>query len=312
MNMVSSLVWSIVILSISQQASTALTHVFVLIMFIFATKRSVDSTLQIQTLDQELISHGYCSNISNRDPGVGVHFRFCPYGILICIKNKRETEYISAYSYNIYIIGPKSLVMWYDDFIERTSDGDIEVCYCTQAALYRSNFTKMREIPLGNTRKWQGPVVDTMIKDFRAHKRASCIITGDTGIGKTSIGSLISSQLKEHGLSKKPTVFFMDCTAKGFDIFSYIAPTRDTVCILMLDEYDLIVAHAEGQKDGESEGQSMAKSRSAWLGTMDRFAKTRYVIVVATTNVPIESIDSRYVRDGRFDNKFTATCNTLQ
>ncbi|MBX9636380.1 MAG: AAA family ATPase [Nitrosomonas sp.] len=281
-----------------------------ILLSVFFTKRVLLGEEQFAILEDLLEKKGYCSNRTKYNkPADGIHFLWAEK--LICFK---ETSYNEMYggvnrrSYTVYILRiPSSLVTQFNKFIAEGDVTDISVCYANQITLHRTSVTTLKEIPLPIAKVWQNNVVQEVMALFQKKERASLIVSGPTGIGKTSVASFLAVALKERQWSADPVVVFFDPTAKGFDLFPQITPKKETVCILVIDEYDCVIKYAEEGKECESasDGNSMAKSATTWLSTLDRLAKTRFIILLATTNEKLDNLNSRYIRDGRFDLKFT-------
>lgn len=302
-----TLIWNVVALNISNQFSSLISRLFSLFIHLFATTRTVTTVEQQSIVDRELQLRGYCTNVQDHKPGEGLHVIFSMSKLILFHKTARYSNQYNAawYTYTVYIFGSSAHVKEFDRLIDSEEAGEVNVCYCSQVSLYNSSTMNLREIRLDVPKPWQKTVIDMILNEFKRNRRTSIIISGESGTGKTSIGSILSTELKNLDSPIKSRVYFMDPTSKGFDLFRAIIPAIDDIVILMLDEYDAIVNHAEHELDGDGEGSSMAKSRSSWLCVMDRLAKTRFVIVIATTNVSLDSIDERYIRDGRFDLRYT-------
>jgi SpoVK/Ycf46/Vps4 family AAA+-type ATPase len=140
------------------------------------------------------------------------------------------------------------------------------------------------------------------------------LICGPMGTGKSTIGELLAVELKN--VLKLPTevVKNMDLTLKGLlleDVFA--TPTLGSPVVLMLDEFDTTIEHAESEKSGKGEGTSLAETPTSLLSLLDRLNRTPYLVVIATSNRTVAemtastSIYGRYTRAGRIDIHIDAT-----
>ncbi len=140
------------------------------------------------------------------------------------------------------------------------------------------------------------------------------LVCGPTGTGKSTLGELLAVSLKE-GLSiQTEVVKNMDLTLKGLlleDVFA--TPTLGSPVVLMLDEFDATIEHAESTNSDteKGEGTSLAATPTSLLSLLDRLNRTPYLIVIATSNRTVEEMTTgvygRYTREGRIDVHVGAT-----
>lgn len=72
--------------------------------------------------------------------------------------------------------------------------------------------------------------------------------------------------------------------------------------ILLFNEYDAIVKHAENQAVSKSDGMCIAETRTSFLDALDQLSNTRFVILIATMNGDaLKDIPLVYRRPGRMD-----------
>ena len=116
--------------------------------------------------------------------------------------------------------------------------------------------------------------------------------------GKTEMGYFIAKAIKEE-LKRDPVlVRNVDLTAKGavFDDFTDIRIAH-TPSVLVVNEYDVAVRTADGlveRKGDKGETSSLADNKASLTNLLDRMERTRFLVLLATTN------DTSLMTDDRF------------
>lgn len=128
------------------------------------------------------------------------------------------------------------------------------------------------------------------------------LLHGEPGIGKSEVAFLLNKAMRrKYGVEPYTVVF--DPTARGVMITDVVyIPPRIHPRIILWNEYDRIVAHAEQGASQKSEGFCIAQSRTTFLNILDRLNTMEHVIFIATMNVEPSALpDEAYTREGRFN-----------
>jgi hypothetical protein len=128
------------------------------------------------------------------------------------------------------------------------------------------------------------------------------------GTGKSTLGELLSVSLMDVLKIQTEVVKNIDLTSKGLlleDVFA--TPTMCSPVVLVLDEFDSTIEHAESINSGteKGEGTSLAATPTSLLALLDRLNRTPYLLVIATSNRTVQEMTAgiygRYTREGRID-----------
>lgn len=276
----------------------------------------IDDFTQLKSLDRYLALHGICL-VRNYDytrmPESGYHFAISwkwiiPNGILIAYKScDRRTVYWigpGMHDLRIKIIGNPNLV--YERYITMLSPTDPSIM--------------VRRINAPDSpNQWQSKIVDLIISDYNKNQRGSWIVCGPPGCGKTTLGLIVAKRLIGPGVC--PTlVTGVDFETPGLSIKSaYYKPIPTEPVILMLNEFDCSIRHAERAPSQDSTGAReticIAHTPTIMLNTLDYIMSTPHLIVIATTNMKqsdlVTGIYQRYTRAGRFDNHYQVSSNDI-
>lgn len=145
-----------------------------------------------------------------------------------------------------------------------------------------------------------------------AHLGVCALLYGPPGTGKSNVSRLIAEQLGKQG--KKPAIVIgFDPTKKGNSLeqlLSKVPIESDKPVIVCLEEFDRLIKRVHEEKVERSEHFNIVVTDKASLANfLDRVAKIRNLIVIATTNMPIEWFDTEenaYItRSGRFAYRAT-------
>lgn len=187
----------------------------------------------------------------------------------------------------------------------------IEVSNFESASPWQTSFdTSFESLPSARPYDGQAQVVDTVVREYQRRllhcdkKRLSVLVTGEPGTGKTNLGLFLAHRLKGR------VVFGYDLTAPGISLGEMwkLCPSRDSPVILVLDEIDTALKFADENKETKDAYRCLAQNKTALNTLFDRFERTRYLIVVGTSNVPFQDLWSKYrsgIRKGRFDLCYT-------
>jgi hypothetical protein len=276
-----------------------------LLVHIVINVSTVSNWTQICTIDIILAKRGCClvryldySNI----PDTGIHFLITrkwifPTGFLMAIKS--ETVY------TLYWCGSGIKDLRYEILGDPNQIFERIVNVMNPSG----RVTIRRILPPGKPMSWQKTIIDQLLSDYHKSNSARIIISGPPGCGKTTIGSLIANCIKS-GYNEPVLVSNMNFQIRDLDLSNaFNKPTVSEPIILMLNEFDGAIKYAERQ-DNKTSGSvnCLADSPGVLLNVIDQLSTTPYLIVIATTNLPITEITSgiygRYTRPGRFDYHF--------
>ncbi len=282
-------------------------HVAVFALFYVIEARDIS---EIAALDAYLRIRGICSvrRISG-EPTDGLHFAFMR-GPIVARRSTGGSEQNrgSQSSYRIYVIGRAARAKLHA-LLAADKGVSVETRYVYSPTTWR---TESVTVPQRHrqiiTRDWQNDLVKTLLTDYERTNHASAIVMGKPGIGKSTIGYLVTLALGQEKGVRPVLVANLDLTTRGllYDDVVRPKPSREAPVVLMLDEYDQTVRHAERvDKSGKGESVSHAESKASLTGLLDRLAISDYVIVIATTN-DVELLKEKsfrpYTRKGRFDH----------
>lgn len=174
-----------------------------------------------------------------------------------------------------------------------------------------SHYTSTRFLPVpGKLHNWQWGACRGVVEHYRLHNKAGMILHGPPMCGKSSVARFLAAGLKKDGVSPLVVCGFSFKTA-GSHLQEYIGvPTPEQPIILLVNEFDKAVAHAEEGKEDGSHASSLAHDRTSLLDTLDWLAEVDNLIYVVTTNKDPEyfadPLDA-YIRPGRFTHRHTVT-----
>lgn len=295
-------------------AAPLLSAALKLLVALLFTVIHVGERAQVSSLDRLLAEVGWCASRSlgpGRLPADGVHFLFLRGPILAVRTRTANPRGGSALGYTLYVFGRAGARAVSERL---TGDPrDVILRYVYAPAAWRTSSVTMRAAPPPRAHAWQAQAVEALLGAYRTRSRAALLVCGPMGTGKSTLGELMAVAVKEALNISAEVVKNLDLTSRGLlleDVFD--TPTPSSPVVLMLDEFDSTVDHAEraDRGDGKSEGTSLADTPTSLLALLDRLNRTPHLIVVATSNRTEEEMTSgiyaRYTRAGRIDTHFTA------
>lgn len=302
---------SVLLLVVMNLATTLLGAASQLFLCLFA-RLHVEESVPVSVLDQILSARGWCSARRlgpGRLPADGVHLLFPgsseglkwpAFAVRQTTEGARGGTASRFCVYALTAADAKALGAALSG-----APSAICLCYVYAPCPWRTSTNTMRAAPPGPPRAWQAKAVTALLERFASQGRAAALVCGGPGAGKSTLGEFLAVRLK--GMGREPVVVKnLDLTAKGLlleDVFA--TPTPGFPVILMLDEFDATVAHAEGGKDGDKEGRSLAATPTSLLTVLDLLNRMDNLVVIATTNRTAEEVRSgvfqRYTRRGRLD-----------
>lgn len=223
---------------------------------------------------------------------------------------KRETVKDKK-TYTIDIVGK-----FYDDKLKMLLYGNanrIKVVHCT-ILNQQINVRLMNKLPLDDIYNGQKVVVDYVVNTYQSKKtkNVSVLISGPTGLGKSTIALLVAQKIKSE-LDVDPFLI------KGFNVMAdemqyhpvigHYSPMSNSPIILLLDEFDLAMKEADSPAppNGRKDGLAIAANKTNLNNFLDAINDESFLIVIATTNTAIADLNATYgvyCRKGRFDKHF--------
>ena len=165
---------------------------------------------------------------------------------------------------------------------------------------------------------WQRSLSKEVRSNYERNSRASVLICGEPGLGKTSTCIAIALILKQQLKIDPIVVRGINLTQSGFTLGELNSPTPKKPVILVIDEIDAIIRYAEEQKERGEKFRSVAKDPSSLLGFLDRVNETNHYIIIMTSNLDVDNFVDRnstyyrYARKGRIDNVYSVYGDPLE
>ncbi len=212
---------------------------------------------------------------------------------------------------------------YYNSKVEDILNGDANRIRVVNCSIINSqiNVRLMNKPPLENIYPCQRVITDYVIEEYRVkkNKNVTILISGQPGLGKSTIAFLISQVIKKE--------FGVDpYLIKGFNINSeemqyhpiigHYNPQTQSPIVLLLDEFDIALKRASndqnynGQNDNASRmgaSSAISANKTNMNTFLDAINDESFLITVATTNVSLDDINKDYgvyCRKGRFDKHF--------
>jgi len=284
-----------------------MSYLNILVCFVVYQCTVVDSTKRAK-LDRLFSKNGYMQRRSlglSKYPAEGWCLVFINSGIVIGYKSTIRREQKGDFSYyDLYIFGYATF-----KWIQNKLDGNentIDVDYVSNPTIWRYDVTRAHLKIEHTPHEWQTDLIQKIIETYKKKKCCSVIVNGPPGVGKSEIALLLNKELfKIKDKNCKPVTIIADPTKKGMTMGNLIDyASKETPVILLFNEYDSIVKHAEdnGTEKTKSDGMCIAETRTSLLDTLDRLNTFKHVILITTMNGdPYKDIPSVYIRSGRID-----------
>jgi hypothetical protein len=269
----------------------------------------ISEQAQISSLDRLLAETGWCSSRSlgpGKLPADGFHLLFLRGPTLAIRSRTAHPRGSDTLEYTLYNLGGRCAMA----ISEKLSGNprDVVLRYVYAPCAWRTSSVTMRAAPPTMCHAWQTHAIRTLLGAYGARSRATVLVCGSMGTGKSTLGELLAVSLTEVLHLQTEVVKNLDLASRGLlleDVFA--TPTLGSPVILMLDEFDSTIDHAERTERGDekSEGTSLAATPTSLLALLDRLNRTPYLIVIATSNRTVEEMTTgmygRYTREGRID-----------
>jgi hypothetical protein len=270
---------------------------------------------QVTTMDEILMKRGYClyqyippHESRTGVPAGGVHFMFINYGFICAIKiGSPQVDGVMKFQYKLYIFGTGAR-----NAVKKiyNKQGKILTMKIYKPNEYSTTIiTEYLQDNLIIAYDWQQKLADEMMEFYHTKQNCKILISGGSGVGKTTMGDIIYRSLVNKG--KSP------CLCQNFDLttpgllldnaFGCFQLSEQEPLILMLDEFDCAVKNAMSDVALKDDKWCLAKNKSTLNQFLDRVARLQYLIVIATSNMRIEEFDANYhwfVRLGRFNIRY--------
>lgn len=268
----------------------------------------INELTQVSNMDRLLAGIGWCSPSRLVGPTClpadGAHLLFMRGPAIAIRETSIQGRGDVTRKYTIYATGSASRAIQ----ANLTGDPrDVTCRYVYAPAPWRTSTVTVQCTPPPSSYKWQKRAVNLLLSRYKSANYVTALVSGGAGVGKSTLGELLSVAIKTSLNVAPEVVKNMDLTAKGLlleDAFD--TPTQLTPVILMLDEFNATIDAAEKcDKPNQREGASLAETPTSLLTLLDRVGRTRHLIVIATTNTPLEQMQEgiyqRYTRKGRLD-----------
>jgi len=237
--------------------------------------------------------------------------------------SKDDTNYMVARknvadennSYTVDIVGKH-----FDDKLKTILNGDanrIRVVNCTIVNGSGISVRLMNKPPLTKIYDGQKTIVDYVINTYKnkSTKNVTVLVTGDPGVGKSTLAFLIAQEIKKLGVDPYLIKGFnvMSDEMQYHPIIGHYSPKNDCPVILLLDEFDLAMKRADDAgnqqngQNGQRDDLAIASNKTNLNNFLDALNDESFLIAIATTNTKLKEINDNYgvyCRKGRFDKHF--------
>lgn len=136
---------------------------------------------------------------------------------------------------------------------------------------------------------------DTLLcKNRRVQDYIGVLITGPSGVGKSTFCYWLGRQLREQN-GADPTVATLQLTCPGLSINKLLlTPTKEAPLILDISEFDVATEYAISGQEAKRDYYTMARNKSTLTETLDRIRDTPYVYAVFSMNTELEEFEKKH------------------
>jgi hypothetical protein len=237
-----------------------------------------------------------------RIPGFGLHFAWIGGPVILhrrqeVIKNSYRPVYdVYGFSRSISIIIQSAQGV-----------GAVEVAHFEGRDHWRPEMPSQMENPPERPTDDQKTCIEGVINHFFKHGRASCLLLGPPGTGKSKVATIIGATLSRHKGLQPKVLYGVSLKAKGVYTSDLLDRTSSPL-IIVVDEIDLsFFRAAENDKtaDSKSEGDSIASGSDRLRNFLDIIGQRKGVIFIGTSNKEdLKELYPENTRCGRFDLSF--------
>lgn len=300
---------SLIAIALAGLAPILFTFVFRFLVAILTHEIHAVEKSEISNLDTYLKYRGtLIASYSDGRPSDGYHMVFDKGWIVYRTTKTAGRDSHEIASYKIYV------VKWFYacdelcNLLTSSKPKTVKTRYIYSPTPYRTEVETLPQHRDFESYKWQTDVAEQLIEDYNRCSRASIILHGKPGLGKTTLGFIVAELLNASpNMVEATLVANFDPTSPGLLLSAAwrSPPSRTRPVVLMLNEYDTIVKFCEAdKKQSAREGLSLANSKNSFTSLLDRLSATDNLIVIATMNGNDILNDDKYqpyVRKGRFN-----------
>lgn len=261
---------------------------------------SVSSSNQVRILDQ-FFGKGYVQTtkaMGKRAPSDGLCF---VWPGIIGVKKTTVGDRSKHTTYDLIIFGFR----YYTQMMAllQGNSNSIQLMQFDQPLPWRGDYNLVQYVMNVAALGWQKSALRTVLSGYHTTQRMSIMIHGKPGTGKTELAFMIAQELKRDDPSVTPYVHIFNPTDRGLTASDVLGnPTADEPIILLINEWDAVIKHAESGTEAKGEGMSIAHNKTTLLNFLDRCVRAKHVIVVASMNSEPGTFDQAYFRRPRFDH----------
>ena len=226
-------------------------------------------------------------------------------GYMILRKESKKNKQ----SYTIDIVGD-----YYNNIIDKILNGNADRIRVLNCSIINEQIfiRSMDKIPLQNIHPCQQTIIDYVIDTYSNSntKNVTILITGASGVGKSTIAIGIAQMMKRR-LAVDPYLvkgFNINCEEIQYHpIINHYSPKHGSPIILLLDEFEVALKNANSDKD-DNKAHAISANKTNLNNFLDAINDEQFLITVATTNMDIDEINNQYgvyCRKGRFNKHFT-------
>ena len=184
-----------------------------------------------------------------------------------------------------------------------------EMIYWARCGSYRYIYYTKRALNIKNMVKKenQEKIIDSIYNNYLNKKRLVVNIYGEPGVGKSTIGHILSQKLEcNYCDSWNPT----DPNDNLDNIYNEINPDSSKPLILVLEEFDIIIEKIKKNNiQKHKEYHIQITDKIGWNSLLDKIqiGIYPYLILILTSNKPpndIDNYDPSLLRTGRVDFKY--------
>jgi hypothetical protein len=291
-------------------------------------KHVIQDTNTVQKLDQYLSQNGY-SGYRSIDKNMPIEGKFYLWidGPIILHKTKDSINDRSTNKYIIYTLLWDSVNKLSKKIATIKSTNIINTKRIVVKSAWQIDIRDFHINIPSNIYEWQDKLLKIIMKANILHnnqdsnldsnlinylngtlKQDSIIISGDTGIGKSTIGRLIKNrspidiQLIEGFDPNVPGLIFED-------VIINCSKNTDENIILMIDEIDISMDNTFNSS-GKTDFFSHAQNKTTFNKLLDNINDYPHLLLIATTNKSLDELTNKYpeyMRKGRFNVKYEIT-----